>query len=293
MELATRYVASQFEELGIEPGGEEGTYYQAVKIKRRSGEEIEDRNVIGVIKGEIEDEYVIVSAHLDAFGVGRELAGDAIYNRAVDNATGVAGLLEMGRVFKDRREKPKRTIILIALAAEELGLIGSRYYAEHPTFPVEKTLANINLDELLNHGKMTEICVIGRERSTLGKIADEVAEEMGLTVREKIPGFPDAFYLSDQISFARVGIPGILLYTGFEHEGRQEGWSKKKFDEYYAKKIHKPTDEYSEDWDMAGIMQIIRFAYEMTERVVEGKEWPKWYEGQPFKRIREKSIKDK
>jgi len=92
-------------------------------------------------------------------------------------------------------------------------------------------------------------------------------------------------FLSDQISFAREGIPGILLYTGFKHEGRQEGWSKKKFDEYYADKIHKPTDEYSKDWDMAGIMQIIRFAYEMTERVAEGEAWPKWNEGQPFKRI--------
>ena len=112
--------------------------------------------MIGVIKGAREDEYVIVSAHLDGFGVGPEVDGDAIYNGAVDNATGVAGLLEIGRVFKSRPDRPRRTIILMALAAEELGLIGSRYYAEHPIFPAEKTLANINLDELLNHGKMTE-----------------------------------------------------------------------------------------------------------------------------------------
>lgn len=146
---------------------------------------MKERNVIGFIEGQIKDEYVIFSAHLDAYGIADEINGDNIYNGAVDNATGSAGLIEVGKAFLSFPEKPKRSIILIAVSAEEQFFLGSKYYTNNPTYPVEKTIANINFDELLDHGKMDEILIFGKARSTLGKIAEEIAREKGLTYPEK------------------------------------------------------------------------------------------------------------
>ncbi|MFC1555223.1 M28 family peptidase [candidate division KSB1 bacterium] len=293
MKLATKYIATQFELNGIEPAGENGTYFQTVPIIRRNAESLTDRNVLGIICGEIVDEYVFVTAHLDAFGIGREERGDNIYNGAVDNATGSAGLIEIGRAFKQMPDKPKRSIVLIALAAEEYGFLGANAYTADPLFPVNKTLAVVNIDEVLNHGKMSEIFVFGCTRSTLGEISEDIASKSGLKIADE-GSFPmDAFGLSDQIAFAKAGIPGVLLYTGFKHENRPEGWSRQKFDEYYAERIHRPFDEYSEDWDMAGIIQVIRFGYELAFNISKSDEWPVWYEGQPFKKIREESLRKK
>ncbi|MFC1476864.1 M28 family peptidase [candidate division KSB1 bacterium] len=256
-------------------------------------EDLSDRNVLGIIRGTIEDEYVLVTSHLDALGIGPPLNGDNIYNGAVDNATGPAGLIEMGRIFAESAEKPHRSIVIIALAAEELGFYGARAYTANPIFPVEKILAVVNIDEVLNHGEMTEICVFGNDRSTLGPLCEEIARVNQLTVAPDDAGPRGAFFLSDQIAFAEAGIPSILLYTGNQHKGRPDGWSKMKLDEYYAEKIHRPTDEYSEDWDMAGILQITRFGYEAAYRISQLSEWPEWYDGQPYKQIREESLKIK
>ncbi len=254
-------------------------------------ENVSCRNVIGIVKGQIEDEYVIVSSHVDHLGMNPNIDGDNIFNGAVDNATGSAGLIEIGRVFADLPDKPKRSIILIGYTGEELYFLGSKFYAQNPIYDLGKTLANINIDECLNHGKMTQVCIIGGEKSTLGKTGTEIAEDMGMEAIYDIPYLQGAFFLSDQISLANVGVPGILIYTGFKHEGRPDGWSKEMFDDYYAKRIHRPPDEYSPDWNMDGIMQIIRLGFRMAYRVSNSDIWPVWHEGQPFKEIRDKSLK--
>ncbi len=244
--------------------------------------QFECRNVIGLIRGQIEDEYVIVSAHLDHLGVGKPIDGDGIYNGAVDNGTGCAGVIEIGRAFQNLPKKPNRSIILIATTAEEHGLLGARAYARNPAFPPGKTLAVINMDEMVDLKKRPEVFIGAGEISTLGELGKEIASDMGLDVNEaQIAGAERGLYNSDHGGFAEAGIPGILLLDDTKPLMETDEYMVKMHKDW-QKRGHSPKDEYSDDWEMGNITQLIRMAFRYAYRLTITDAWPEWIEELPF-----------
>jgi Zn-dependent M28 family amino/carboxypeptidase len=240
---------------------------------------VDSKNVIGVLEGQTANEYVMFTAHWDHFGIGEPINGDKIYNGAVDNASGVALMMDIARAFS-KAPKPKRSIIFMAVTGEEQGLLGSQYYAENPVFPLNKTLADINIDEANVFGPNPQITAIGFGYTTLQDILSEVAAQQGRTV---IPeGEPEKgfYYRSDQFSFAKHGVPG--LYTkSFTVE------ASRKFDEG---NYHKPSDEYDPSWNLQGVVQDGDAFYQVALRIANADKWPEWKPGTEFKAIREKSL---
>jgi Zn-dependent M28 family amino/carboxypeptidase len=235
-----------------------------------------------LIRGQTADEYVIVSAHLDHLGVGKPIDGDGIYNGAVDNATGCAGVIEIGRAFQSLSTKPKRSIILIATTAEEHGLLGARAYARNPAFPPGRTLAVINMDEMVNLKKRPEVFIGAEEISTLGELGKEIASDMGLEVNEAhVAGAERGLYNSDHGGFAEAGIPGILLLDDTKPMMETDEYMLNMHKDW-SKRGHTPFDEYSDDWEMGNIHQLISMAFRYAYRLTVTDIWPEWIEELPF-----------
>ncbi len=250
-----------------------------------------DRNVIGIIPGSKREEYIIYTAHMDHMGIMRPVNGDSIYNGAVDNAAGCASILEIGRAFAGLQVKPDRSIIILSVTAEESGLLGSEYYAKNPVYPLEKTLAVLNLDGSLPMPEMKNFLFLGDDRSTIGELAREVAADNGISVTPD-PMPEEGFYLrSDHYSLAKAGVPGGSIDVGTEFAGKEKGWGIKYIEDWLQTTYHKPNDEYSEDWEMGAVVQVARIGFQMGYRLTKAKKWPEWYEGQPFKKIRDKQLK--
>ena len=188
-------------------------------------------NVLALLPGRNRpDEVVIYTAHWDHLGKDPSLKGDQIYNGALDNATGVAGLLELAEAFARLGRRPARSLLFLAVTAEEQGLLGSRYYATHPVFPLEKTVAAINMDGLNIFGPMKDVTVIGYGNSELDDYAEAAARRQRREVRpdpEMEKGF---FYRSDQFSFVREGVPALYLSGGIDHVEHGETWTREQMD---------------------------------------------------------------
>ncbi len=253
--------------------------------------EIESQNVIGIIPGKIADEYVVYTSHLDHLGIDPRVPGDNIYNGALDNATGCAGLLEVGRAFANLPEPPERSIVLIAVTAEEKGLLGSTYYAQDPVYPLNKTLANINVDSFTPLGRVNNLVVLGADRTSLSTLVEKLASDNGMYASpDQRPG-QGSYFRSDQLSFARVGVPAVYLNSGLDYEGRPEGWGAEMAGEYGREHYHQPSDEYREDWSTDGIVQMARLTFQFGYRVAKLQEWPTWNDGESFRAIRDDSLK--
>lgn len=252
-------------------------------------DEVTSRNVIGRIPGtERPDETILYTAHWDHLGRGTG-EGDQIFNGAVDNATGTAGLIELAHAFK-AGPPPKRSIVFIALTAEEQGLLGAEHYAAHPVYPLEKTVALINMDTLSVFGPAREMEVIGYGKSALEKILEEVAtkEEIRI-VRESRPeaGF---FYRSDHFALAKKGVPSLYVSLGLDLvEGGVEA-GRKASEQYIAERYHQPGDEWSADWDLGGAAQELRVLYGVGRRLADSADWPEWNDSAEFKAARDKSA---
>lgn len=247
-----------------------------IKNKMRT---VNSKNVIGVLEGQIPDEYVVFTAHWDHLGIGEPQNGDKIYNGAVDNASGVAMMMDIARAFT-KAPKPKRSIVFMAVTAEEQGLLGSQYYAENPVFPLSKTLAEINIDEANVFGPNKQITAIGYGYTTLEDTLREVAAQQGRTVipeEEPEKGF---YYRSDQFSFAKQGVPGLYTKSMPLEASRK----------YEAERYHKPSDQFDPSWNMQGAVQDGDAFYEVAMRVANGDKWPEWKPGTEFKASREKSL---
>jgi len=261
-------------------------------------ETIECRNTIGLIQGKKDDEYVIVSAHLDGLGIRGAVDGDSIYNGAVDNASGSAGLLEIGRAFLSLPDKPNRSVVLIATTAEELWLLGAKAYARNPIFPAHKTLAVVNLDECLPMKRRREVFQCVAEVSTLGELGKEIARDNGITLIDSYgPGSEAALFMSDLGGFAEAGIPGVILVDATKLELELDDEIKRNIKERERTR-HTPMDEYSEDWEMGNLVEIVRWSFQFAYRITNAAKWPEWYEefpdyypkDPPFKKIREESL---
>jgi Zn-dependent M28 family amino/carboxypeptidase len=248
-------------------------------------------NVVGVMPGKDRpDEYVIYVAHWDHLGVAEAEAGDRIYNGAVDNATGVAGILTIARGFRDLLPGPSRSVMYMAVTAEESGLIGSEYYTENPLVPLAKTAAVINIDALYPIGRARDVEVIGYGASELEDLLAAAARKQGRTLTPDRKPEAGYFYRSDHFNFAKAGVPALYIKSGavLRESGQAAGvaWQEK----YVAERYHKPNDDYADSWNVTGSIEDLKLLFEVGARVANSETWPEWYEGNEFRAARDKSA---
>ena len=248
------------------------------------------KNVVAMLPGTTRpNEYIIYSAHWDHLGIGPAIAGDSIYNGALDNASGCAGLLAIANGFMQSKEKPQRTIVFLAVTGEEQGLLGSDYYAQHPLFPVASTVANINMDELLAFGPMRDVTITGYGQSELDEYARAAAKEQNRYVIPYQHPETGSFYRSDHFSFAKVGIPALYAAGQFESRLHGKAFAEKQRKDFEEKAYHQPADQYDPKWDLRGAEQDARLLFRIGQKLAAETTFPKWKEGSEFKTTREKS----
>ena len=254
---------------------------------------VDSKNVVAKLEGsdpKLKDEYVVYTAHWDHMGRDPKLSGDQIFNGAVDNASGTACLLEWARVFAKINPAPKRSILFLAVTAEEKGLLGAKYYAEHPLYPLTKTLANINKDGINQWGRTSDITVIGLGNSTLDDILATAARTQDRTLRADAEPEKGYFYRSDHFEFAKQGVPALNTDAGVEYIGKPADYAKKTRDEYTTKDYHGVGDEVRSDWDLSGAIEDLQLLLIVGWEVANGESWPAWKSGTEFKAVREASL---
>jgi Zn-dependent M28 family amino/carboxypeptidase len=255
---------------------------------------VETRNVVAKIEGsdpKLKDEAVLFTAHWDHLGIGTPVNGDSIYNGAADNATGCAMLLELARAWAALPQKPRRSAIFAAVAAEEAGLRGSFYYGQNPPVPAGKTAVALNFDEFMPNGRKSDVTVNGSERTTLYPIVQEAARRYSLTIKPDPQPEAGHYYRSDHFSLARVGIPAFSIDDGQDLAGQPPGAGAKYKEEFDEKRYHQPSDEYREDWDFAGMEQYARFAMLIGINTANVPRLPSWRAGDEFLPAREASAR--
>jgi len=261
---------------------------------RNSLREIMSNNVIGKLEGSdprLKDEYIIYTAHWDHLGKDPRREGDQIYNGALDNASGTALMLEMAREFASMKPAPKRSILFLFVTAEERGLLGAKYYAANPLYPLLKTLANINIDGINTWGRTRDIEIIGMGMTTLEDLVVDIAKEQNRIVYPDSEPEKGFFYRSDQFEFAKVGVPALYAESGVDFINKPEGYGKQKREEYTKNDYHKVTDEIKPDWDLSGAIEDARLLMEVGRRVAQSDRWPEWKAGAEFKAKREEMLK--
>ena len=247
---------------------------------------IDSKNVVGKLDGadpKRRDEYVIYTAHWDHLGIGPEVNGDKIYHGALDNASGVAGLVELADAFAHAQPPPRRSILFLSVTAEEKGLLGSQYYAEHPLYPLSKTLADINMDGLNLLGRTRDIEIIGLGQSTLDDVLQAVATKQGRVVRPDAEPEKGFYFRSDHFNFAKQGVPALDPDPGVDYIGKPEGWGLQMRAKYTSEDYHKPSDKIKPYWDLSGAVEDLRLLGEVGYRVANGKTFPTWKAGSEFK----------
>ncbi|MCF0057559.1 M28 family metallopeptidase [Dyadobacter sp. CY356] len=256
------------------------------KIKKSTS-----NNVLALLPGtDRKDEYIIYSAHWDHFGKGEAISGDSIYNGAADNASGTAALLEIASAFTKLKKKPSRSILFLSVTAEEQGLLGSEYYTSHPVYPVNKTVADINMDVLQPFGKMKDIILVGKGQSDLDDYADEAAARQGRTTRGEPNPSGGWYFRSDHFNFAKVGIPALYIENGSVSVEHGEAWGEAQKKDYNDNRYHSPADEYSTSWDISGIIEDMQLLFNVGYSLSNEATFPGWKKGSEFKAVREKSL---
>jgi Zn-dependent M28 family amino/carboxypeptidase len=251
-------------------------------------------NVLGTLRGSdpaVADEFVIYTAHYDHLGTGEpDAEGDTIFNGARDNASGVGMLLAIGEAFAALPEAPRRSIMLLFAAAEEQGLIGSQYFAEHPLVAPGRIAANVNYDSGNIWGETRDITFIGLGKSSLDAVANDVAAYQGRTV--KGDQFPDRgmYYRSDQFNFAKIGVPAFYFSGGTEFVGRPEGWGTEQINLYTDRHYHQPSDELTAEWNFAGMVQDARFGFHAGLVIANDATLPQWNAGNEFEAARRAAL---
>ena len=255
---------------------------------------IESHNVIAKLAGsdpDLKNSYVIYTAHWDHFGIGPEVNGDKIYHGAVDNASGSAALLEMARAYKALRTPPRRTILFLSVTAEEQGLLGSRYYVEHPLYPLARTALDINMDGMNVNGRTHDIVQIGRGASTLDDVIDAAAKDQGRVVKFDPEPEKGLYYRSDHFQFAKHGVPAFDPDEGTDFIGKPEGWGIEQRQKYTAERYHKPADKIQPDWDLSGAVEDAQLFFLVGYQVANDPHVPEWNAGAEFKATRDASLK--
>ncbi|HUP89156.1 MAG TPA: M28 family metallopeptidase [Longimicrobiales bacterium] len=253
--------------------------------------EVQSKNVVGRLEGEKKDEYVVYSAHWDHLGKDASAPGDGIYNGAIDNASGVATVLELAQAFTKLGHKPERSLLFLFVTAEEKGLLGAKWYGNNPLYPMNKTVANINIDGVNQWGRTKDLVLVGYGNSTLDDLTIEAARHQGRTIvpdPEPQKGF---FYRSDHFEFAKQGVPALDPDAGVDYIGKPAGYGERKREEYTNNDYHKPADEVKPDWDLSGAIEDAQLFFMVGYMVTQGERWPEWKSGTEFKAKREASLK--
>lgn len=253
---------------------------------------VESRNVVGAVKGKkYPDEYVLYMGHWDHLGVkdGPE-DQDNIHNGAVDNATGTSAIIEIGEAFA-QQENLDRSVLVVAVTAEESGLLGSAYYAEDPIVPLEKTVAGINIDGVLPVGRTKDMIVVGYGASDLDDRLKAIVEPKGMYVTPDPNPQAGYYYRSDHISLAKKGVPMLYADSGVDHEINGREYGEKFGEEYTKERYHQTGDEYDHTWDLTGLEQLSINFYELGLSIANTEEWPNWYEKAEFRTLRDEMLK--
>jgi Zn-dependent M28 family amino/carboxypeptidase len=252
--------------------------------------EVQSRNVIAKVEGadpQHADEYVVYTAHWDHLGMDPSRSGDNIFNGALDNASGTAGLLELAEAYAGMDPKPARSVLFLAVTAEEKGLLGAKYYAQNPLYPLDHTLANINMDGVNQWGRTRDIVVIGLGNSTLDDLLRQAATAQGRVLEPDPESEKGFFYRSDHFEFAKEGVPALYTDAGTQFMDKEAGWGQQKRDEYTANDYHKVSDEVKPDWDLTGGAEDVRLLFRVGMLVATGDTWPAWMPGTEFKARRD------
>jgi Zn-dependent M28 family amino/carboxypeptidase len=251
---------------------------------------LQSHNIAALKKGTSQsDEYILFMAHWDHIGLmdGAQIGQDNIYNGAVDNATGVAAVLELAKRFSEI--ETKRSMLFLAVTLEESGLLGSEYFAKYPPFDLSNIVAGFNYDAILPTGLTNDMIVVGYGASELEDLLEDELSKSGRYVNPDPNPEKGYFYRSDHISFAKRGVPVLYSSGGFDlvEGGREKGFLIAE--QYQTEAYHGVKDEYNESWDLAGLNQSIDAIFNISNELANSSQWPNWYEGNEFKAVRDLS----
>ncbi len=256
--------------------------------------QIKSHNVVAKVDGSdanLKNEYIVYTAHWDHLGRDPNLKGDQIYNGAADNASGVAATLEVADGFARLNPRPKRSVLFLAVTAEEKGLLGAKYYATHPLYPLAKTLADINMDVINLWGRTKDITSVGLGNTTLDDLLIAHAGRYGRTVIPDAEPEKGLFYRSDHFEFAKLGVPALNVKGGVDYIDKPPGYAQQKRDEYTQKDYHKVSDDVKPDWDLSGALEDVRLAFEIGYDLANTATFPEWKPGTEFKAARDAMMK--
>jgi len=255
---------------------------------------VQTANVGGVLPGgdpTLAAQVVVLSAHHDHFGIGEpDAGGDRIYHGAVDNASGCAQVLAIARAFAALHERPRRSVLALFVAGEERGLLGSRYYALHPSFPAGRIAADINIDGGNIFGRTRDATLISMGKSSLDEVAGSVARSQGRVL--KPDQFPDRgyYYRSDQFAFAKIGVPALFFAAGTDFIGRPADWGRKQIEEWELKKYHQPADKLDGNWNFDGMIQDAQLDMLSAWLITQADAMPAWKSGDEFEAARKQAL---
>lgn len=255
---------------------------------------INAKNVLGVIEGsdpDLKDEYLVLTAHYDHLGITTSVDGDSLNNGAEDNAAGVSALLEIMKAYKAIQPDLKRSVLGLIVSAEEVGLLGSKYWAENPTVPPGKVTANINLDGMNVYGETADVVIIGYGRNSVADLVVEEASKLGRTVKPDPRPEQGIFYRSDHFNMAKVGIPAIFPNPGTEFIGKEDGYAE-IVDSVSAANYHSVNDEINEYWDLRGAENDTRLFFRVGLRTLNAPELQSWKTGDEFEAKRLEMLKN-
>ena len=257
--------------------------------------DVASRNVIALLPGgdpALRNEYIIYSAHWDHLGRDERLTGDQIFNGALDNASGTAVLLELARELAalPQEQRPRRSLLFLAVTAEEKGLLGSRYYAENPLYPLNRTVANVNMDGANIHAPTRDLEVIGSGSTSIEDLAATIAARHGRKITPDTQPEKGFYYRSDHFEFAKVGVPAFYAKAGREPLTAPADLIDRRREEYTAQRYHKPADEVGPDWDFTAVAQDTEFLFEVGRELANAEQWPTWKPGSEFKARREAML---
>ncbi len=296
-EAAAEIFAAAGQDLNAQMAAAKKKGFKAIDLKLKASVSLENeikktdsKNVVGILKGKTRpDEYVIYTAHWDHLGRCKPAAdGDDICNGAVDNATGTAALVALAEAYV-KAGAPDRSVIFLAVTAEESGLLGSKYYADNPIYPVSKTVGGVNMDAFSMAGPANNVVVVGKGKSELDAYLEAALKGDGRVAEAEPTPEKGYYYRSDHFSFAKLGVPMIYFEGGEDlvNGGREAGEAAAK--DYTDNRYHGPKDEYSPDWDWTGVMGDLKVYYTVGRMLAMTEDWPNWNEGDEFRATRDKS----